>query len=102
MCIYNQYILEAKQLYFDLSTKKGSEGKKVILVWVPTYIGIQGNEAADKLAKEATREESNNDIKIPIKDFKIEYKNTMMERTRNTLGREKKYKGKVYFEKNIY
>jgi len=31
---------------------------KVMLHWIPGYIGIKGNEQTDRLAKAATREES--------------------------------------------
>ncbi|EFN69451.1 hypothetical protein EAG_05895, partial [Camponotus floridanus] len=58
--------------------------------------GIQGNEL-DALAKEATNEDVDDKIKIPINDWKIIFKKEMYNKPRENLEREDTYKGVKYF-----
>ena len=44
--------------------------KKVILAWVPSHIGIRGNEKADDLAKQALNFNVF-DLKVPYTDLKV-------------------------------
>ena len=44
--------------------------KKVVLAWVPSHIGIKGNEKADELAKQALNFNVL-DLKVPYKDLKV-------------------------------
>ncbi|WP_353805435.1 RNase H family protein, partial [Acinetobacter baumannii] len=37
----------------DLHTQLVSEGKKIVFMWVPGHMGIRGNIAVDRAAKDA-------------------------------------------------
>ena len=44
--------------------------KKVVLAWVPSHVGIKGNEKEDELAKQALNFNVL-DLKVPYTDLKV-------------------------------
>lgn len=80
--------------YFEI--KKNRE-KRILLVWVPSHIGIKGNKIANNLAKTRTKEESTIELKVPFSHLKEQYKNEGRRKTRNQNNRENEWKGKNVF-----
>ena len=62
---YIQVMLEKYQYLTDY-------GKTMILAWVPSHVGILGNQMADTLAKEATKMITT--LKLPFTNYKTKIK----------------------------
>ena len=60
------YVKEILDLYSELV----SNGKYIAFIWVPSHIGIKGNEEADKAAKRALNIDFTVNFKIPFSDFR--------------------------------
>lgn len=69
---------------------KGSE-QRIVLSWIPSHVDIEGNKMADRVAKEATRQEHNKRIKVPYSDWKVINKEELTKQTRS----RNKLKGKL-------
>ena len=54
---------EVIQMVQETYTELTNDHKQITITWIPSHQGIEGNEKADSLAKEATTEEAN--ILIP-------------------------------------
>jgi len=59
-------ILELLERYSRLA----QVGKSIVLAWIPSHVGIRGNEKVDALAKDALNLNITN-MKIPYTDFKV-------------------------------
>lgn len=62
-------------------------------------MGVNGNEIADWLAKESSKDAITIELKTPINDLKYQFKKTVRERTARKVEAEGRNKGIFYFEK---
>lgn len=54
-------------------------GKTVVFVWIPSHVGIEGNQLADKMAKEASGNGVDDNIPIRAEDVKNTLKQTILD-----------------------
>ncbi|XP_029674539.1 uncharacterized protein LOC115242419 [Formica exsecta] len=92
----NSYIFKIRKKYNEFKQK--STNSNIELLWIPSHIGIQGNEKADILAKTATVAQPDNGITIPFTDFheSLEYKCNLS--TKKYIKEQGQIKGKDYFK----
>ena len=64
---FNPILIKIQELLFCLASK----AKSVSFCWVPSHVGIYGNEVADKEAKKAVLEKEIGYKKVPYSDMKI-------------------------------
>lgn len=90
-----EYILDIKQKYNELIKNQSTTIK---LFWIPSHKGIEGNEKADSLAKEATTLQTTSHLPIPFADFYESFKNTAKQNCCARISEQGLTKGKYYFE----
>ena len=93
----NRYIYEIKKKYNSFMVNN-SHNTRIRLFWVPSHIGINGNEKADSLAKSATSSPDLNITQIPFTDLHLDFKKSARASTKNTIVNEGLNKGKLYFK----
>lgn len=94
----NRYIFEIRRKYIDFH-KANINKSTVKFYWVPSHIGVWGNEEADVQAKSATVEECIDNRKIPFTDLYESFKKKCYTQTGDYLRELSLNKGKNYFQK---
>ena len=89
------YILKQKIQKFAIKSTNNSQIK---FYWIPAHDGIQGNELADQLAKQASNDPPSDLVKIPYTDLRAKAKENAIANTVKTLKEEGTYKGAYYFQ----
>lgn len=92
----NFYVLEIKEKYNQFLRKNPNSSIKFF--WIPSHIGIRGNEDADQLAKSATTCDTLDITAIPFTDLFEMFKKSANTLTTNHIKDQGLLKGKVYFE----
>lgn len=92
----NSYIYEIKNKAIEFS-KLSTNNSKIKLIWIPSHIGISGNEQADKIAKIATNNPSNPNTRIPFTDLRQKFKLDSKKETEKTIRELSVTKGTEYF-----
>ena len=92
----NPNILEIKKHIFTFITNT-TNNSNIHLIWIPSHIGIRGNELADKIAKSASLKHPSDDQKIPFTDLKQYIRADAIINTYNIIEAEDLDKGKDYF-----
>jgi ribonuclease HI len=59
--------------------KAATMGKKIIVKWIPTHVGVSGNEKADELAKKETIYGTPTQYKLQLKDLCRQIDNDLLE-----------------------
>ncbi|XP_071578331.1 uncharacterized protein [Temnothorax nylanderi] len=91
----NRYVVEARRYIYELET---IFDKRVVLVWIPSHVGIEGNEVADDLAKEASLEEADHSIEVSVGDYRMHDKREAWLSTQNSIKQDSAHKGAFYFQ----
>ena len=62
--LHNQLVAEVLHVYNAI------RGRQLAFLWIPSHVGIHGNELADTLAKFALHRDVIVDVKLPFRDLR--------------------------------
>ena len=77
----NPYIFEIKKKFNQFENEK-SEAGSLKFFWIPSHVGIQGNDDADSLAKDASYNNLSIKATAPFTDFREVFKKKMFTETK--------------------
>ncbi|XP_066596498.1 uncharacterized protein [Prorops nasuta] len=90
----NPYVLKIKKILNGIL-----KNKIILLYWIPSHVGIKGNDKVDKLAKEACVKTPSSNITLPYTDFFELFGRKAVINFKNSLFQEGTYKGTIYFDR---
>lgn len=93
----NPFILKIKSNYIQF--KKKNPQNELYFYWIPSHVGIEGNERADIVAKRATEKNFSNYSRVPYSDILATAKKTAFANTDLVNKEQAQKKGKEYFKK---
>ena len=80
MALHNQLISSSLILrILELLTELHCDGVEVKLLWVPSHVGVEGNERADEAAKVASRSSNIRRLKVEANDMKPQINRLVLE-----------------------
>ena len=83
-------IIKLKNLVHSLTLT----GKHVVFAWIPSHVGLDGNEMADELAKQSLDSQDIHYIKLPHSDYKPKIKQLIFSKWDTSWSKE--YENKLY------
>lgn len=93
---YNKYVVDIRTKLYNFHNLY-KDKYRIKLLWIPSHVGIAGNEMVDIIAKEATTNAPASRIKIPFSDFYQKFSIEAKKNTQKKIKEEAGQKGIFYF-----
>ncbi|XP_020298802.1 uncharacterized protein LOC109863035 [Pseudomyrmex gracilis] len=90
-------VLRVKSVLLDMERA----GTLTRLVWIPSHVGIRGNERADALAKDAIPHGVDSQLGVPLREIKNYWKKDMFTELFDWCSREAAVRGFFYCHKYL-